>query len=208
MIDCPNGDIRDVLPEYLNDRVSATRHTEVEAHLAGCEACRAELALLRGLRASMRQAPAVNVEAIAAAIPPYRTPARRSAWTGWRAAAAIAAIAVGGTSIALLRDGGDERPQSSPQTVASAPFASPRDSAGASGVTTTTRGERRDSARSTEAPDVAASHELAMAGGAIGELSDRELGALVDGLESLDALPSPELEGAEPVSVTAQEESR
>jgi hypothetical protein len=50
-----------------------------------------------------------------------------------------------------------------------------------------------------------ATGELAMAAGAIGELSDRELSALVEGIESLDGLPSTEVEGAEPVSVGARE---
>ena len=208
MTDCLNGEIRDLLPEYLNDRLPTERRAEVDAHLAGCEECRAELALLRDVRALTQRAPAVNVEAIAAAIPPYRAPVRRSAWAGWRAAAAIAAIAVGGTSIALLRNGGEPRPQASPEMITRAPVAAPRDSAGVARVATTGTGERHDSAREADTREVAASHELAMASGAIGELSDRELVALVEGLETLDALPSAELEGVESVSVAAPEESR
>ena len=102
MTDCPNGDVRDALPDYLHDRLDPVRRREAEAHLAGCDTCRQELALLRALRATTRRAPAVDAAAIAAAIPPYRVPARRGRATGWRAAAAVVAFAVGGTSIALL----------------------------------------------------------------------------------------------------------
>jgi anti-sigma factor RsiW len=112
MTDCSNGDLRDALPDYLHDRLDAARRRQVESHLAGCEACREELSLLRALRATMRRASPVDVEAIAAAIPPYRAPAQRSWAIGWRAAAAIVAIAVGGTSmIALLRGRGPDAPE-------------------------------------------------------------------------------------------------
>ena len=104
MIDCPNGDLRDALPDYVNDRLHASRRVEVERHLEACAACRDEVELLCELRAAMRRSPTVNADAIAAAIPPYRAPVRRGWTTGWRAAAAIAAITVGGASIALLRD--------------------------------------------------------------------------------------------------------
>jgi hypothetical protein len=44
-----------------------------------------------------------------------------------------------------------------------------------------------------------------MAGGTITDLNDRELSALVESLESLDAVPAAEVEGAEPVSIGAPE---
>lgn len=205
MIDCPNGGVRDALPDYLHDRLAPARRAEVESHLASCEACRAELSLLRDLRATMRRAPAVDVAAIAAAIPPHRERARRSWVTSWRAAAAVVAIAVGGTSIALLRSGAPDAPSDvtpyvraeSTSSRNSGPIAAaqprPGESAGA---------------RPTRVPEpahVVTSPELAMASGAIGELSDRELSTLVEGIESLDGLPSTEVEGAEPVSSAAQE---
>src|SRR5437870_551008 len=102
MIDCSNGDMRDLLPELVHDRLAPSERARIEAHVASCEACRAEVALLRALRATMGRTPAIDVASIAAAIPAYRAPVRRS-WTGLRAAAVIAAIAVGGTSVALIR---------------------------------------------------------------------------------------------------------
>jgi anti-sigma factor RsiW len=102
MTDCPNGEIRDLLPDLVHDRLTPDVRIEVEAHVSACGDCSEELALLRAMRASLRRAPAVNVGAIAAAIPAYRAPVRPS-WGGWRAAAAIVILAVGGTSVAVLQ---------------------------------------------------------------------------------------------------------
>src|SRR4051812_14999429 len=100
MTDCPNGDVRDLLPDLLHDRLAPDVRREVEAHVAGCEDCRAELALLGAMRSTLRRAPAVDVATIAAAIPPYRAPMRRS-WARWQAAAAVLLLA-GGTSIVMV----------------------------------------------------------------------------------------------------------
>ena len=204
MIDCPNGDVRDVLPDYVNHRLAAPERSDVETHLASCAACRDEVALLRGLQATLRRVPEVKVDAIAAAIPPYRAPVKHGWAAGWRVAAAVVAIAVGGTSIALLRDGSGS----------GADTASTRIAAGGSSGVGSTPGSATP--RTTAAPraDAPASpsgtptptRELAIAAGAIGELSDGELSALVEGLESLDALPSTEVEGAEPLPADALEE--
>jgi anti-sigma factor RsiW len=201
MIDCPNGDIRDLLPDLLHGRLDADDRARVERHVATCEACTEELALLGDLRSTIRRAPAVDVAAIAAAIPAYRAPARTRTWGSWRAAAAVAAIAVGGTSIALLgRE--SERAGSAPpvaiatdvESVAVAPAAPKvvRESASAAGP-----GEVAVATKSTNvpaAPAVAAPVALAMTGRAIGDLSDHELSTLLDEIESLDALPSEEVE--------------
>ena len=60
MNDCPNGDLRDLLPDFLHDRLNAADRAVVEAHLAGCDDCREELELLRNLRGTLRRAPAVD----------------------------------------------------------------------------------------------------------------------------------------------------
>lgn len=205
MSDCPNGDVRDALPDYLHGRLDAARRREVESHLASCPTCRAELSLLRDLRDRVRHAPAVDAVAIASAIPPYRAPVRRAWSNGWRVAAALVAIAVGGTSIVVVRSRGREAPTELAASVRAA-TASPRDSQRI--AATQRRSEMAAPARPTPV-DVSRpaveTGELAMATGAIGELSDRELSALVEGLESLDGLPPTEVEALEPVSVGAQE---
>jgi anti-sigma factor RsiW len=204
MIDCPNGEVRDALPDYLNERLEPARMREVESHLAGCAACREELSLLRALRATAHGAPVVDVEAIAARIPPYRAPARRGWATSARVAAAVAAIAIGGTSVALLRERTATTPAEVAPRVAIAPISSPDAPPAVSAPVAI----EAPSAGSTSAPHAAgapAVRELAIAGGTIADLSDRELSALVDGIESLDGVPSAEVETPEPVSIPAQE---
>src|SRR3954469_530675 len=103
MNDCPNADVRDLLPDLLHDRLDAGMRAMVEAHVAGCADCAAELELLRQLRAT-RRTPAVDVGSIVAAVPAYRTPARRS-WVSWRAAAVITVMVAGASSVAVLQRG-------------------------------------------------------------------------------------------------------
>jgi hypothetical protein len=161
MTDCPNGDVRDLLPDFLHDRLAPDVRREVEAHVSGCEDCRAELDLLRAMRSTLRRTPAVDVASIAAAIPPYRVPARRGR-TGWRAAAAVLLVA-GGTSVAVIKS--------------------------------------RDAAPVIGAPAaVPAPRELALGSAAVSDLDDAELSTLLAGLQSLDAVPSTDVETAAPVS--------
>ena len=79
MTDCPNGEIRDLLPDLVNDRLTPERRREVEAHVRGCADCQEEVALLRTMRTALRRAPTVDAAAIAASIPAYRAPVRH-AW--------------------------------------------------------------------------------------------------------------------------------
>jgi anti-sigma factor RsiW len=155
MNDCPNGELRDRLPDLLHGRLTPEARREIEAHLAGCLDCREELELLRGVHASLRRAPAVDVGRIVAALPAPRRPTRR-VWAGWRAAAAVVLIAAGGTSVVVARS---------------------RHVAGPAGAS-----------------------ELAVGGGAIGDLNDRELSTLVKQMESLDPVPPADVENAAAVS--------
>lgn len=100
MNDCPNAERRDQLPDLLHDRLAHDARREVEAHLASCPPCRQELELLRAAYATLRRVPAVDAARIVAALPSPRRSARRT-WAGWRTAAAITLIAVGGTSVAV-----------------------------------------------------------------------------------------------------------
>ena len=209
MNDCPNGDIRDLLPDLLHDRLDASERERVESHVATCEPCAAELGLLRDLRATMRRVPAIDTSAIAASIPAYRVPVRRR-WTAWRAAAAIAAIAVGGTSIAVAnRQSGVpivvEKPSNDVPNGAR-PAPNPAEGA-APGSSPIARSPQVAAATPPGRPDVTTpgatamvDQELAMAGGTVTDLSDGELDALLDELETFDAVPSTDVEGALPVT--------
>ena len=166
MSDCLNVEIRELLPEYLNGTLSATRRTEVEAHVAGCAECAEELTVLRLVREAYNEAaPAVNVNAIVAALPQKSArPAMRIAQTArrsWRRshafqiAAAVSFIALGGISLAVARsffEGGSTSTR--PDTVV---------------------------ATATETP-------ISFAGG-VSDLGDDDLEALLSALETIEALP-------------------
>jgi anti-sigma factor RsiW len=203
MTDCPNGDIRDLLPDLLHDRLDAGARARVEQHVATCDACGEELALLRDLRATLRRAPVLDTAAIAAAIPAYRAPVQRSWGGSWRAAAAIAAIAIGGTSIALVTREGAVT--TVPKRVAIVPvhdslLVAQVDSPSSRAPSVTPAPRVDDSARTAPAPSqttvASEPSALALSSGALGELSDRDLATLLDELDSLDALPSEDVEGA------------
>jgi predicted anti-sigma-YlaC factor YlaD len=188
MTDCPNGELRDLLPDLLHDRVTPDARRLVEEHLRTCEVCRAELALLRDLHASMHGAPAVNASRIAATIPAYRTPARR-AWAGWRAAAAIVILAAGGTSVALVQRGVSVGPADTTGVGARPMVVAPVESSAR--VATAPLATVTSPAPTTVSPRT--TRELAMANSATSDLSERELSALLKEIESLDAVPSVEV---------------
>lgn len=209
MNDCPNADIRDLLPDLVHGRLDAGTRATVEAHMAGCADCRAELALLRDLRASLRRTPRLDLAAIAAALPAYRAPIRRS-WVGWRTAAAITMLVAGGSSVALLQRNVAPRvdtvsvapaPASSVSDPVSAPVAAPSTVPGSAPVQGALPETLAPVARQ---PFVAAApvargpasggRELAMGGGSLNDLSDRELTSLLKDIESLDVVPSVEVD--------------
>ena len=189
MTDCPNGEIRDLLPDLLHDRLAPDVRRDVEAHVRDCADCQQELALLRVMRASLRRAPTPNVATIAAAIPAYAPPARRS-WGGWRAAAAIMLLAVGGTSVAVLQRGD---PSGRDSVAVLAPSATAVAARVADSV---------DSVDSAAQPAPDASRELALGSTAVGDLNDGELSALLADLQTLEVLPSPDVESSTVVSTT------
>lgn len=203
MIDCPNGDIRDLLPDFLHGRLDAAEHALVAAHLRGCELCREELALLRDLRGALRRGPRVDVGRITAAIPPRRAPVREPAarhWSGWRIAAAITLLAAGGTSLAVVRHGArpgvDTTHVATVRSARSLPGSAPVNIA-----TTAPTPSPRGSSSATSSS--AAPRELALAGGTISELDDRELSALLDDIGSLDAVPSADVDTPATISPIA-----
>jgi anti-sigma factor RsiW len=194
MTDCPNGALRDLLPDLVHGRLSPAARRELEAHVSSCADCGQELALLRGLRASMARAPQVDPARISAAIPTYRAPMRRS-WGGWRAAAAIAAIAVGGASVAIVRQSAGP----GPHVVRSVAVTIPESPVSIETPTSPSVPSTQPVDRGARAVP-AATRELAMGSGAASDLSERELQTLLKDIESIDAVPSVDVENAMPVS--------
>ncbi len=98
MSECPRGEIRDRLPEYVHATLGAVERAAIDAHLATCAACPDEVALLRAMREAMtRRTPAVDLARIAAAAiaAPRIATTRALPRLVWYAAAAAVLLAVG-----------------------------------------------------------------------------------------------------------------
>ena len=198
MTDCPNGDIRDLLPDLVSGRLAPGQRAEVEAHVRSCDDCRDELELLRGMHRSMHRVPAVDVADIVRALPAYQAPVRRMG-NGWRIAAAIMLIAGGGTSILVAHNdrilGGDSGQVAVVPTTPAAPVARAD-----THIITSTVQPAAASRPSATATVATAPRELAVASASVGDLSDAELDALVNDLGSLDAVTPADVE--QPASVS------
>ena len=125
MADCSNVEIRELLPERAGGALSAADIARVDAHLASCGLCTAELALINAARRSLRVAPSIDTarisaRVIAATTAPSRPqlvtadrersgsrPASRLRWIGWKAAAAITIAAAGIGSFAVWQSTDD-----------------------------------------------------------------------------------------------------
>src|SRR4051812_5852797 len=110
MRDCTNGEMKDLLPDLLHDRLAAAVRAEVHAHLATCDDCRAELELLvRVQNASV--APRIDVARIAAELPDYRPLPlwqRRVSSRVLQIAAAIVVVVGAATVFGISRSGSDD----------------------------------------------------------------------------------------------------
>jgi anti-sigma factor RsiW len=108
MSDCPNAEVRDLLPDLVHDRLDARTRAQVVAHVDGCADCRAELALLRSMRGALEHGtPRVDVHRIVASLPSPATAGTRRprrVWSDWRVAAAVTFLVAGGTSVALIHN--------------------------------------------------------------------------------------------------------
>jgi anti-sigma factor RsiW len=180
MIDCLNGEIRDRLPDFVHDQLNATARAAVAAHVAHCAACTAEVALLRELRGTLRQAPSVDVARIVAALPaPLRGSRDGRRRFDWRIAAAIAALVIGGGSAAIL-SGRLREPEVPVSPVAQqTPAAAPR-------------------VRQVATSGISIDADLA-------EATPLELQALLEDLETFDGLPAGEPEPAAATSGVGEE---
>jgi anti-sigma factor RsiW len=169
MSDCPNVEIRELLPDYLGGTLAAHRRVEVEGHVAGCQDCQEEMAVLRLVREAYAGSPSVNVGAIVAALPrPSVKPVMKPATRTWRRsyalqiAAAVSFVALGGLSLTVARS-----------FLNGNGAVGPVDSLVA--VTTTAIANESEPA-------------ISFAGG-VSDLVDEELEALLSALESIEALP-------------------
>lgn len=132
MTECRTPELQDLLPDFVSESLSDADRVRVTAHLAECDACTADLAILRDVRAARVSVASVDVAKIVAALPRPRAgatpvlqvhrntnvppsmsrgvrPARASMWRGpqlWRMAATIGVVLAGGFSVLVARRGG------------------------------------------------------------------------------------------------------
>ena len=196
MTDCPNGEIRDLLPEYVHGSLDGAVRASVEAHLAGCGDCRAEVDLLRSLRRELDRVPTIDVARIAAALPKSRERARGRvplvvAARGWRQAAAVAAIALGGLSYAVVRqrDSTAGRPVGPSSTATVIASDSPVTARAATSVAVSSAADTHHVASASVGGELSAP--------SVAGLSDDDLDLLLKDMERFDVVPD-----AEPASVT------
>lgn len=219
MNDCPNAEIRDQLPDLLHDRLDVSMRAAVMAHVDACVDCRAELELLRGVHGLLvARTPRVDVNYVVNALPkpsasthalPSRLTPRRRVWSDWRIAAAVTVLAVGGGSFALLRQGvtptadtvlaqtssiGSANTPPRDSITAATPSRVADASAAPSGSTSVARG---NATSADEQAGLASTARLA-------DLNERQLQALLDQIDQLQAVPITE---PEPVTLRVNNKS-
>lgn len=98
--------MRDALPDLLHGTLPADRQVEVRAHVSGCAACRAELALLARVRDAVT-APGIAAGRVVSRLPRYE---RQTAWRRLASARApriaAAIIVLAGGALLVLRNAG------------------------------------------------------------------------------------------------------
>jgi anti-sigma factor RsiW len=175
MSDCANIEIRELLPEYLHDRLDAAARARVAAHLSGCEECAAELATLQAVQRAYSRVPAIDTAAIVRALPRPKAPVRVTRRPiAWQIAAAVSFISLGGISLAVARSfferGGSV---TAPPVVASG--------------SDSQRSSVPDSNRSATRPTISF-------GGGVDDLASEDVEKLLGVIESLEAAPPVEPE--------------
>jgi anti-sigma factor RsiW len=209
MRDCPNVEIRESLPDFARGALPEPARAAVVAHLEGCEACRGEVAVLRVVRGAYAT-PTVDVRRIVAALPPARVvPAAqpagvvsldahraarrpRAAFGGWRRAAAIVGVLLGGgVAYGVLRD-------EAPRSVAVAPPAA------TPGGSSTAPAEV--AVAMPPAPRATAPATISL-GGVAGELTTEEMELVLASLEEFDGVMAQEPAG-ELITLATEEGTR
>lgn len=205
MTECMNAEVRDALPDLLHSRLGDLDRATMKAHVESCADCRAELALMERVRACAPLAPPIDVARIVSMLPapvpsaeqqlahaaPIRQPSRMPLL--WKLAAA-AALIVGGT----LTFSRTRAPVAgtSVATVASAPSAArevpvpsvtpdpaPAQVAIANPVVSAT----------VKTVVASSTTGLSLTGG-VQDLTDAQLEALVNNVDSVEGLPAAEPE--------------
>lgn len=208
MNDCVNLEVHEALPDLLHGRLNELDTATMTAHVESCAYCRAELALLREIRASAPMAPRIDAARIASELPPYGgpavlehrqiAPARKSVWRySLLAATAVVLVALGGLSIANLQSSADDAPTAVASTT-SAPVVSPdpETRVGTVAAAPAQTVEKQPGQGAPAPVSVRQVASLSLVGGTQ-DLSEAELETLLAELDGMETIPA-----AEPQSVT------
>lgn len=170
MFDCSNAEVRDSLPDLVNGRLDERAMATVRAHVAGCQACQAELDLIAKVRAVIIGAtPQIDTSRIIHSLGTAPTQVVSSQWLDWRIAAAITVIALGGAGL-FARGGTSQRAADSL----------------ASTIESVSRGTLPNASAT-----VGGAAELSVPGD-VDRLTDAQLRTLLDQVGQIDALPAAE----------------
>ena len=97
------ADMQDLLPDYVHGTLSAEERAQIDAALAHDADLARELDVVRAVRSAFTGAsPRIDAGRIVSALPAARAP-RRNRGSMFRVAAAIATLAVGGASLAVVQ---------------------------------------------------------------------------------------------------------
>lgn len=201
MRDCEDGEMRDLLPLFARGKLPPADRARVDAHVAHCEACAAELEVLRAVSLAF-SVPALDAARIANALPVRRrasggVPFRRQSL--WRIAASLTLMITGVATVMVVR----QRAASNP-----AAATAPRDTGGPASP-----------GGAVPAASVASSGAQPAAGAAEGglgfgvslsDLTDAQLETLLGSLDRIEANvpPDPEKMAKPIVPPTADSSTR
>jgi anti-sigma factor RsiW len=208
MNDCIDAEVRDALPDLIHGRLSDLDTATLNAHVETCANCRAEVELLRQLRAAAPFAPHIDVARIVSALPArmpsaadYIAPSRTSGASSsrqsfiWKTATAAGLLIVGSLTFANARH----------QSVS---IATPKAAISAVAIVApqspAVQSPAAESSEKIATPQVAetvpvkvartaSSAGLSLAGG-VQDLTDDQLQTLVNDLDKVQGLPSAEPE--------------
>ena len=206
--DCPNGDMRDLLPELVHGRLDDATRAAVQAHLAGCADCRAEVELIWGAARSLSQVPKVDVRRIVAALPTPEAARARQArptfrFSDLRRMAAVAAVAAGLLMVGIWQRGAKLNSHLSPRapdsgTVAMNPPAAPPVASGSLDTPVAAPPVSAPTPPSDRGAPAPAQTSPTLAVGELDGLSSDQLESVLASLNDIDGIPSAE---PDPVAV-------
>jgi anti-sigma factor RsiW len=189
MSDCSNVEMRELLPELLHDALPLPERERLEAHVATCDECTAELEVLRTARRvlSSRRIPLIDTAAIVRSLPrpvPATAVRRYRTASALRIAAAVSVISLGGISLSVARSF----------------FQGASSASSDSALSTVKSGSRGESAVATSQPARPAPSALPIkqsgltVGGGLSDLGTDDLKTLLNELEKIEPAPAVEPE--------------